>query len=159
VYAALRQQEKPAPSNGLNPTAGDGLKLIYLVCDEQDRPATIPLRKYLKGAGFDVKIPVFEGDAAVLRQANQEMLAQCDAVLTFYGAGGEAWKRTVESDLKKMKGYRGEKALPANFVYLAQPATGDKRDLVDMEEPNLMNGLEGFRPSEMQPLLDALGKA
>jgi hypothetical protein len=159
VYAALRRQEKPATVNGANSLAEDGRKLVYLICDEQDRPSTIPLRKFLKGGGLDVKIPLFEGDAAELRQANSDVLAQCDAVLMFYGAGGEAWKRTVESDLKKMKGYRGEKALPPNFVYLAQPATGDKRDLIDMEEPNVVNGLDGFQPALIQPLLDALAKA
>jgi hypothetical protein len=159
VYAALRQAEKPVSVNGLTPGAADGVKQIYIICDERDRHNTIPLRKFLKGAGFDVKIPVFEGDAAALRQANQDVLAQCDVVMMFYGVGGEAWKRTVESDLKKMKGYRGEKPLPSTFVYLAEPATDDKKDLIDMEEPNLINGLEGFQPAPMKPFLDALGGA
>jgi len=129
---------------------------VHLICDKRDRPATKDLRKFLMGAGFDVKIPVFEGDAATVRQVNQDLLTQCDAVILFYGAGDEAWKRTVESDLKKMKGYRAEKPLLASFVYLAAPANDDKKELIDFEEPNLINGIEGFSEAEMQPLVNLL---
>jgi hypothetical protein len=153
VRAALQKLEKPAPArterNGDSPSA----KLLYLICDEKDRQATIPLRKLLRGAGLEVKIPLFEGDAATVRQANQELLSQCDSVLTFYGAGGEAWKRTVDNDLKRMKAYRGEKPLPASFIYLAEPATADKNDLIDLEEPNLINGLQGVTTAAMEPFL------
>ncbi len=150
VYAVLQKPEKPAW-----PGPPDA-KLVYLICDERDRSATIPLRKFLMGQGLDVEIPVFEGDAAKVRQANQDLLTQCDAVILFYGAGDEAWKRTVENDLKKMKGYRGEKPLLASYTYLAEPPTADKKDLIDLEEPNLIKGLQGFSEAEMRPLLKML---
>src|SRR5439155_25997181 len=35
---------------------------IYLLCVAADRPATIPLRRFLKGQGLEVQLPVFEGD-------------------------------------------------------------------------------------------------
>jgi len=153
VYAALQKLESPEPPK---PEPAGGAKLVYLICDERDRPATIPVRKFLRSAGLEVRIPVFEGDAATVRQANQDILTQCDAVMVFYGAGGEAWKRTVDSDLKKMKAYRGDKPLPAGSVYLGEPATGDKKDLIDLEEPNLINGLGGLQEAEMKPFLEAL---
>ncbi len=121
-----------------------------------DRPATIALRKFLKSEGFEVKIPIFEGDAASVRQANQELLTECDAVILFYGAGDEAWKRSVESEIKKVKGYRGEKPLLASYTYLAEPSTDDKRELIELEEPNLIKGLGGFSESEIQRFLDDL---
>jgi hypothetical protein len=153
VRAALQRLEKPEPAkterNGDSPCA----KLLYLICDERDRQATIPLRKFLRSAGLDAKIPLFEGDAATVRQANQDLLSQCDAVLIFYGAGGEPWKRTVDNDLKRMKAYRGDKPIPPAFVYLAEPATADKNDLIDLEEPNLINGLQGVTAAAMEPFL------
>jgi hypothetical protein len=156
VHAVLQKLEKPEPArtehNGVSPSA----KLLYVICDERDRQATIPARKFLRSAGFEVKIPLFEGDAATVRQANQDLLSQCDAALTFYGAGGEAWKRTIDNDLKRMKAYRGEKPLPTSYVYLAEPATADKNDLVDLEEPNLIDCRQGFTEAAMQPLLSAL---
>jgi len=154
IHAALQKLERP--ERPTSEASASSERLVHLICDKRDRPATKDLRKFLMGAGFDVKIPVFEGDAATVRQVNQDLLTQCDAVILFYGAGDEAWKRTVESDLKKMKGYRAEKPLLASFVYLAAPANDDKKELIDFEEPNLINGIEGFSEAEMQPLVNLL---
>ena len=100
---------------------------------------------------------MFSGDAATVRQANQELLAQCDAAVLFYGAGDEAWKRTVENDLRKALAYRQDKAPMIRFTYLAPPATEDKADLVDVEEPDLINGLRGEPiEADVQPLVEAL---
>jgi hypothetical protein len=153
IHAALQKLEKPDPPI---PEPMSSAKLVHLICDQRDRPATIALRKFLKGRGVEVEIPVFEGDAAKVRQANQDLLTHCDAVILFYGAGDEAWKRSVESDLKKMKGYRGEKPLLASCIYLAEPFTDDKKELIELEEPNLIKGLDGFSEAEMKPLLNIL---
>ena len=114
------------------------------------------LRKFLKGQQLEVQIPLFDGDAATVRQAHQDLLTQCDAVIVFYGAGDESWKRTIDSDLRKMKGYGRDKPLRGRYTYLAAPATDDKKDLIGMEEPDVMDGLEGFVETAMQPLLEAL---
>jgi hypothetical protein len=103
-----------------------------------------------------VDIPVFEGDATEVREANQKLLTTCDAVLLFYGAGDEAWKRTVDNELKKMRGYRGDKPLLASYTYLAAPKTGDKDDRLEMEEPHLINGFGDFSEAAMAEFLQAL---
>jgi hypothetical protein len=99
---------------------------------------------------------LFEGDAVTVRRANQDVLSHCNAVIVFYGAGDEAWKRTIESDLKKMNGFRRGKALLASYTYLAEPCSTDKTELIELEEPNLINGLKGFSEVEMKPFLRAL---
>jgi len=104
----------------------------------------VPVRKFCREHGFEVQIPAFEGDATALREANQQLLTTCDAVILFYGAGDEAWKRTVDNELKKMPGYRGD------------PKTSDKEGLLDMEEPNLINGLEGFSEAEMAAFMQTM---
>ena len=106
--------------------------------------------------GIDSQIPVFEGDAATVRQAHQDLLAQCDGIVVFYGAGDEAWKRSIDSDLRKLPAYRGDKPLLANYTYLAQPTTADKTDLIDLEEPNLINGLSAFDDSLLSSYLQRL---
>ncbi len=131
-------------------------RMIYLLCVSADRPATVPLRKFLKGWGFEVQDPVFEGDAATVRQANQELLTNCAAVLVFYGAGDEAWKRTTEVDLQKIKSCRRGKPLLNVFTYLAPPLTDHKQDCIDMGEDNLIIGLETFTEAAMQPLIEAM---
>ena len=94
-----------------------------------------------------------------VRKANQQLLASCDAVLLFYGAGDEAWKRTIDNELKKMAGYRGGKPLPARYTYLAEPRTSDKEDLIDMEEPGLIDGLGGFAEAAMAEFMQAVNAA
>jgi hypothetical protein len=153
IHAALQKMEKPAVQTL---QAEKNSKLVYLICDQRDRPATIPLRKFLKAEGIDVVIPVFEGDAATVRQANRELFTRCDAVILFYGAGDEAWKRTVENELIKMKAYRDDKPLLANYLYLAAPFTDDKKELIELEEPNLVKGLEGFPDAEIMSLVKLL---
>lgn len=155
VHAQLRKLEQPPPSAAVTPDSSN-TRLVYLICDERDRKATIPLRKFLKNSGLETKIPVFEGEAAGVRQANQELLSQCDVAMVFYGAADEAWKRSVEIDLKKASAYRGGRALPI-YTVLAEPETADKRDLVDLEEANLINLLGGFSNDAMKPFLDGMG--
>jgi hypothetical protein len=50
----------------------------------------------------------------------------------------------MDSELKKMAGYRGSKPPPTFYTYLAEPRTNDKDELIDLEEAGLINGLGGF---------------
>ena len=163
VHATLKKLEQPEPGeperDATLAQAADkqSARLIYLICDEKDRKATIPIRKLCKQKGLDVALPAFEGDASQVRKANQQLLAACDGVLLFYGAGDEAWKRTVDNELKRMPGYRGGKAPPARHTYLAVPRTRDKEDLIEMEEPDLIDGLGGFDEAAMDKFMIAVG--
>jgi hypothetical protein len=105
---------------------------------------------------LDVAIPAFAGDAGAVREAHQQLLTICDAVLVFYGAGDEAWKLAIDNDLRKMPGYRAGKPLLARYTYLADPKTTDKEELIDTDEPNLINGLEGFPQAEMAVFVQAM---
>jgi hypothetical protein len=106
-----------------------------------------------------VEIPLFEGDAATVQKSNQDMLTQCDLIIIYYGAGDELWKHTVDNDLRKMKGYRSEKPLLATFTYLGGAPTDDKKELIEMEEPNVIDGLAGFSETAMQALINKLNLA
>jgi len=147
IHATLKKIEQPEPVPVHPPAeagaAGEKTKLLYLICDEKDRKASVPLRKFCRQQGFEVALPAFEGDAAQVRKSNQQLLAGCDAVMLFYGAGDEAWKRSVDNELTKMAGYR-QTPLHAKGIYLSGPKTEDKDDLIDMEEPGLINGLVGL---------------
>jgi hypothetical protein len=150
IHSTLRKIEQPEPKQpesgaaGEQPVPGDSAKLIYFICDEKDRKASVPVRKLCRQQGFDVALPAFEGDASEIRKSNQQNLASCSVVVIFYGAGDEAWKRTVDNELKKMAGYRGAGSRPPILTYLAEPRSGDKQDLIDMEESGLIDGLSGF---------------
>jgi hypothetical protein len=150
IHATLRKIEQLEPQQpeldtaDTQTAAGNSGGLMYFILDEKDRKASVPLRKFCKQLGFEVALPAFDGDASQIRKNNQQLLESCDAVLLFYGAGDEPWKRAIDSELKKMAGYRGGKRPPAIYTYLAEPRTSDKEDLIDMEEPGLIDGLGGF---------------
>jgi hypothetical protein len=145
IHATLRKIERPVatppppPADESAETAGKTSRLIYIICDERDRKATVPLRKFCRQQGFEARLPSFEGEAADVRQAHQQHLANCDAILLYYGAGDEGWRLSIENELRKMSGYR-RKPLPARATYLAEPNTAAKQDLVDMEEAGLIDG-------------------
>ncbi len=121
VQAALARIENPPPVEAAAAASnGSGGRLVYLICDERDRKDTVPLRRFLRDQGLEVQTPVFEGDAATVRSANQERLAQCDAVLVFHGAGTEAWKATVDGDLRKSAALRPGR--PPPLVYTGWPS-------------------------------------
>lgn len=160
IHTTLKKLEKPEPKQPEAQAAGaDGAKLIYLICDAKDRKATVPPRKFLIDQGFEVRIPAFEGDAAAVRKAHQQLLTDCDAVMLFYGAGDEAWKHTLDNELRKIPGYRGGKPLLVRYTYLAEPKTPDKEDLIDMEESHLIDGLEGFSEAALAAFVQAMNAA
>src|SRR5262245_17661242 len=155
IHTALKKLEQPEPKQ--QPVVADNkTKLVYLICNEADRKATVPIRKYFREHAFEVSLPTFAGDATAVREAHQQLMTTCDAVMLFYGAGDEAWKRTIDNELRKMRGYRGGKPVLASCTYLAAPKTIDKEDLMDMGEPNLINGLEDFSEAEMAAFVRAM---
>jgi hypothetical protein len=165
IHDALKKIEQPEPKLPDRDAAeeqlavGGSTKMIYLISDAKDRKATVPVRKLCRQLGFEVAVPAFEGDASEVRKTNQQQLASCDAVVLFYGAGDEAWKRTMDNELKKMAGYRGGKPLPAMSTYLAEPRTDDKQDLIDMEEPGLIDGLDAFADAAIAKFLQDVTEA
>jgi TIR domain len=163
IHATLGKIEQPEPKQperdaaAAKAAAGESTKLIYFIIrDEKDRKASIPVRKVCKQLGFEVALPAFEGDASQVRNANQQNMTNCDAVFLFYGAGDEAWKRTIDNELKKMAGYRTGKPRPPICTYLAEPRTSDKEDLIDMEEPGLINGLGGVEEMAIAKSIQAV---
>jgi TIR domain len=153
IHAALKKIEEQKQA----PPPPPGHKMVYVLCDEKDRRDTVPLLKFLKGKGLEIKLPVFTGVAAQVREANQELFMTCDAVILFYGAGDEAWKFHQQNELKKIQGLRSEKPLTAIYTYLAGPATDDKELLLTLDEPNLINSLSGFSEPAMEAFLTAVG--
>jgi hypothetical protein len=160
IHITLKKLEQPEIKLPEKLTAAaDKTKLIYLICNEKDRKATVPVRKYLREQGYEVSLPAFEGDATAVREAHRQLMSNCDAVILFYGTGSEAWKRTIDNELKKMPGYRDGKPIFANFTYLAEPKTADKEDLIDMDEPNLINGIDAFSTLGMDAFMRAMQAA
>ena len=151
IHAELKKRTPERPD-----LATSGYRrLVYLICDEKDLEASLPLRKFLNGQGLEVAIPVFEGDATAVREGNEELLETCDAVVLYYGTGNEAWKNAVENELRKTRAYRGAKPLLASYTYLADPLTAEKQELLKLGEPTLIDSSQGFSEKQVSALLQA----
>ena len=156
LYATLKRLEEPPPAGASANDAASASRLVYLICTAKDRRATVSVRKYLNDHGLEVSMPAFEGDAASIRAVHEQLLTDCDAVLLFYGAGDEAWKRATDNELRKMSAYRSGKPLRASFTYLAEPSTDDKEDLIGMGEPHLIDGRDDTAEAELAAFVEAV---
>jgi hypothetical protein len=160
VHQTLNPPARPSPlrtESGEDKSASSSHH-VYLVCDQRDEEATTPLADYLFEKGFEVTLPIFEGDEAEVREDHEENLRLCDAVLLYYGAGNELWLRRKLREVQKISGLGRSRAMRAKGVWIAPPGNPSKsrfrtRDTV------VMSGAETFRPEALEPFLSALGEA
>jgi len=152
-----RQEALAAPPRVAQELKEPSIRMGYLVCTEDDLKSTLPLRKWLKQQGIELELPLFKGDAQALRNSNQDLIRRCSGLLLFYGAGEEAWFRAVRSDHRKISTYRVGLPPVPRYIYLAEPDNPMKQDLVDMEEPGLIDGRMGFNASLLTPFFQAMG--
>lgn len=131
-------------------------KRVYVICDAPDRKATAPLLKALKARGVEARTPVFTGDPAQVRKANQELLADCDALVVFYATADEAWKFQQQDEIRHARASRRGKTVP-EYTYLAAPMNEDKDLLLSTGEPGLIDATTGFTEDALAPLFAALG--
>jgi TIR domain len=112
--------------------AGKSTPKIYLICDQRDADAVIPLIKYLKREKkYQVLLPLLdegeeEAAASSASEKHKQNLAQCDAVLIYYGNGKQLWFENKQRDLEKIVGLERKTPLAASAIYLAAPETAHK---------------------------------
>lgn len=130
---------------------------VYLICTAQDRKATVPLRKYLLDHGISVAMPAFKGDAAEVRQINQQSLLNSRHVIVFYGEGEETWKRSIDTEIRKLPAYLDGRDPPIVHTYLAAPITCDKEDMIDIHEANTIDGTDSLALESLNEIFSASG--
>lgn len=158
IHAGLKKRETPTPPRG-SPVDQRSAITVHVLYDEKDGKDVVPLLRFLRDKGCEISRPIFTGeDAGKVREANQALLMGCDAVVLFYGAGDQTWKYYQQTELKKMRGLRGDRPLRAEFTYIAAPHTADKDLLVSLAEGNLVDALEGLSETAMGPFMQAISE-
>jgi hypothetical protein len=155
VLDTLTAIEKPPPEA---PVIAGG-KVVYLVCDPRDSDAADPIGEWLAERGCKVRLPAFPPDAQAARLAHEQRLAQCDAVLVFYGAGTKDWYAGVLSDVARAPSLRQGRPIATVYTWLAPDESFDKSKRIDREEPRLINGLSGSDAALAAPFLAAVTEA
>jgi hypothetical protein len=147
---ATPKQEKPAAA------AAGSVTRIYLIADQQDLEAARRIEDALFESGFEVALPLFEGDEEDVRVEHEESLRTCDAVLLYYGEAGEPWLRRKLRELQKSAGMGREQPLRARGIYLAPPWNPQKERFRTLEAMVLREPPDGFQPDVLAPYLAAL---
>ncbi len=139
------------------PEQDDGPKIIYLICDKDDydnEDAMLPqLEDALYDSGFDVVLPIFEGDEKEVTEDHYGNLRTCTAVMIYYGAGNELWLRAIVRDLTKAAGYGREKPLDIKGVFIAPPIDRRKGRFRAHDTVIIKSG-DSFDPDSLKPFLD-----
>ena len=126
-YLLERLKPKPKPPEPETPEAApvtsveSNTRSVYLICDAQDEEAVESLEDYLFAQGYEVSLPLFEGEEADIAQAHRQKLAMCDSVLIYYGAGGRSWIEMKVMDLMQAPGFGRTKPFEAKAVLIAPP--------------------------------------
>jgi hypothetical protein len=157
VLDALAEIEAPPPPA---PAVPPGMKVVYLICDPRDSDAADPIGEWLASRGCKVRLPAFAADATAARKAHEERLAQCDAVLVYYGAGTKDWYASVLTDIAKAPSLRpGARPIDTVYTWLAPGESFDKTKRIDRAEPRIIDGLNGFDAALGEPFLASLQAA
>ncbi len=108
---------------------------IYLVCDRHDSGTLAPLVDRLFEAGYEVRLPLFDGTAEAIRQDHVESLCEADGVLLWWGQGSEGWLRAMLRDCGKVFGLGRQQPFAARLLALGAPAAEAKERLRTRELP------------------------
>jgi len=155
VITAGLEAVKTAVQTALAPPAPaaeepSGAVSIYVIFDAKDNKdeTLLQLRKRLLAHGLTLREPAFDGDAEEVRRTHEDHLAECDAVLIYYGGGTDAWKQSIDRDVEKAKGRPGGRKLRSVFNWIAEPTSDDKDDVVaERAAANLIDGRGGVSES------------
>jgi len=145
--------DRPKPAIG----AVTPRRSVYVVCDRRDLEATRAVCDFLFLQGFEVLMPIFDGDEAEARELHQENLRTCDAVMIYFGAANEVWLRRHLRDIQKAASFGRVAAAPATAVYLGLPDTPQKRRF-RTHEARILEGLASPPETALAPFVAALNE-
>lgn len=149
-----RFKSRKAPAQ---PTPGQDVQRIYLVCDESDKEKVRPLRSLIDEQGFEPLMPSFNRkiDPSEIRQAHLNNVETCDAMLIYWGEGDEDWLQVKLSELRKAPAIRKGARLRASGIYIADPPNADKQ-IFNTREANILRHGGQFSSEILNPFLAQL---
>lgn len=133
----------------------DGLRRIYLISDRRDESSPSPIADYLFDQGFEVILPVFDGDEAEIRRDHEENLSICDAVLFYYGEGNELWLRQKLREVQKSAAFGRQRPILLKAIYVAPPDSPSKQRF-RTREALVIDQRSEFDPAALSPFISQL---
>jgi hypothetical protein len=138
-------------------TAGSAPARIYLICDRTDLEQASALQNFLFDRGFEVTLPLFEGDESDIRSEHEETLNACHGTIIYYGSANELFLRKKLRDVQKFAGGR-KQPFRAKAICIAPPITDGKRQF-RTHEAMVIQQADGFKPEPWNPFLSDMNGA
>jgi hypothetical protein len=146
-------------SNGDKPKeepSGETPPKIYLIFDKRDLEGVMPLNDYLSvEKNYQVLLPLIDDEGTDDIEGfdiHKDNLAQCDAVLIYYGNANQVWFEYKRRDLKKIVGLDRKSLLTAEAVYVASPRTAHKQ-LFNSPDALVIKNFADFSPAALDSFL------
>jgi hypothetical protein len=95
---------------------------VYIMHDRVDLEEARQLASLIQSNGFQIAMPVLEGDIMEVRKKHIENLINLDIALIFRGKVNEQWVRMKALDLVKAPGYGRKKPMIGKFIVTTSPA-------------------------------------
>ena len=137
----IQEKLNPTPKPAATKKPEDGLKRIYLVCDQRDLEEIDPLYRFLYEEGCEVLLPEFDENTM---QADKQHMLDCDAVLFYFASPPEMWVRTR---LRGLTGFGRTRPLSAVGVFVAGQETPQKK-LFQTREAIVIKNFGAFDPEK-----------
>ncbi len=154
--AAIEKQRKKEPEpEAVTELATSSTGIVYLICDVLDLEDIKPLEDHLFSKGYEVVLPIFEGEESMIREDHVENLKMCNAAIIYYGNANEIWLRSKTRDFLKINGYGREKPLAVKAIYIGGPANASKERFRTLEA-EVINGVEGLPEEKLKALLSKM---
>jgi hypothetical protein len=131
---------------------------IYLICDQRDVEAVMPIYGYLCSQGYEAILPLSEGTDAEFVEDHKDNLLICDALLIFQGQASEGWLRMKLRELLKLRGSGRTTPLLGKAVYLSGPKSPLKENF-QTREADMIKNFGEFNPDLLAPFLEQLSNA
>ena len=123
-----------------------------MIYDQRDGEAPRVVEDFLFREGYEVIVPVFDGDEAELRREHEESLSICDGVLLYYGTANELWLRRKLREIQKSAAFGRKAPISGKAILVAPPGNTTKQRL-RTHEALVIDQQGGFDPAPLRPFL------
>jgi len=133
----IQEKLNPTPKPTASKKTDDGLRRVYLVCDQRDLEVIGALYTYIHGEGFDVLLPEFDENAM---QADKQNMLDCDAVMIYYASIPQI---SVTTRLRNLTGFGRTRPLAGAGVFVTGKETAQK-NLFETHEAIVIKNFGAF---------------
>lgn len=158
LHSTILTKLRNGKTHEARPSAPSDLQRVYIICEQADVTAALPVADHLFDAGFEVDWPAFEGEETALRTAHENKMRHCDGALIFCGASTDAWLDSKLAHLRKVYGWEPKRdPLKAQAIYFAGPQKIFK-DIFKSREVHVIKNFGAFAADDLREFVTALRK-